>query len=74
MSLEIKMDLRMRKRLFMRVFCYKTQKGRFHQEVQIFDEMGNVVALGKHVCTAVELKYRHTKNHTPVPAEIKTKL
>jgi len=50
--------------LFIKVISHKIGNGRFDQEVHILDEEGDLVALSKHVSTAVELKRRNPKNIT----------
>lgn len=74
MSIEVKKDPGCATWLFTEVICNKIQNGRFDQEVHVLDEEGDLVALSKHVCSAVPLKRRNPKNNTPQAGEDSSKL
>lgn len=64
MSIEIKKDPGNATWFFVEVVCNQIKNGRFDQEVHVLDEEGDLVALSKHVSTAVELRRRNPDNIT----------
>lgn len=60
--MEVKKDPGNATWLFVEVVCNQIKNGRFDHEVRVFDEEGDLVALSKHVCTAVELRLRSPNN------------
>ena len=65
LSIEVKKDPGQAAWLFIKVISHQIANGRFDQEVHVLDEVGDWIALSKHVSTAVELKKRNPKNLTP---------
>ncbi|KAH8799704.1 thioesterase-like superfamily-domain-containing protein [Xylogone sp. PMI_703] len=63
-SIEVKKDPGNAAWLFVEVVSNQIKNGRFDQEVHVFDEEGDLVALSKHVSTAIDLKWRNPKNVT----------
>jgi acyl-CoA thioesterase len=64
MSIELKKDPGYATWLFVEVVCNQIKNGRFDQEVHVFDEEGDLIALSKHVSSAIELRWRNPKNLT----------
>jgi hypothetical protein len=64
-SIEVKKDPGNATWLFVEVVCNQIKNGRFDQEVHIFDQDGDLVALSKHVSRAVELSRRKLQHITP---------
>lgn len=58
LSIEVKKDPKDAVWLFVRINSHQIKNGRFDQDVRVLDERGELVALSKHVCTAVEMKQR----------------
>jgi acyl-coenzyme A thioesterase PaaI-like protein len=58
LSIEVKKDPMDAKWLFLQIRSHQIKNGRFDQEVRVLDERAELVALSKHVCTAVEMKRR----------------
>ena len=60
MATEIKKDPKGAKWLFMRMRAHRILNGRFDTEVQVVDEEGDLVVLGKHVSIVMD---REGKGH-----------
>lgn len=64
LSIEIKKDPGEATWLFAEIVCNQIKNGRFDQEVHLFDQEGDLIALSKHVSTAIDLKQRKPHNIT----------
>lgn len=64
LSIEVKKDPKDAEWLFVRIRSHQIKNGRFDQDVTVLDEKGDLVALSKHVCTAIEIKQRNPEKVT----------
>jgi hypothetical protein len=68
-TIEVKKDPKHAEWLFMKIRSHQIANGRYDQWVEVVDESGDLVALAKHVCTAVEIRRRKKEKMTGTISE-----